>query len=354
MTCAVAAARCTAARALLGGYKAGTTLRCVTMAPSYCVTLRDVQEAQRRIQGLVHTTPVMTSSSLDALAARNLFFKCELLQKTGSFKIRGAVNAVKSLPADKCTAVVTHSSGNHGQALALAAQMMGIPAHVVVPTTAATCKKSAILGYGALIVDCEPTDKSRAEVAAQTVQKTGGVLIHPNQDPAVIAGQGTIGLEVLQQVPCLEALVIPVGGGGMLAGIAIAVKAIKPDIKIYAAEPLNADDCYRAKMSGVLTPNLQPPVTVADGVKTSIGPNTWPIIRDEVDEVFVVTEDEIKNATRLVWERMKLLIEPTAGLGLATILSRQFQEKTRDIQNIGVVLCGGNVDLGSIDWLKQP
>ncbi|KAG9485828.1 hypothetical protein GDO78_008744 [Eleutherodactylus coqui] len=329
MTCAVAAARCTAARALLGGYKAGTTLRCVTMAPSYCVTLRDVQEAQRRIQGLVHTTPVMTSSSLDALAARNLFFKCELLQKTGSFKIRGAVNAVKSLPADKCTAVVTHSSGNHGQALALAAQMMGIPAHVVVPTTAATCKKSAILGYGALIVDCEPTDKSRAEVAAQTVQKTGGVLIHPNQDPAVIAGQGTIGLEVLQQ-------------------------AIKPDIKIYAAEPLNADDCYRAKMSGVLTPNLQPPVTVADGVKTSIGPNTWPIIRDEVDEVFVVTEDEIKNATRLVWERMKLLIEPTAGLGLATILSRQFQEKTRDIQNIGVVLCGGNVDLGSIDWLKQP
>ncbi|XP_073523774.1 serine racemase isoform X2 [Phyllobates terribilis] len=194
------------------------------MTPSYCVTLKDVQEAQRRIQGFVHTTPVMTCSSLDALAVRKLFFKCELLQKTGSFKIRGAINAVKSLPPDKCTAVVTHSSGNHGQALALAAQIMGIPAHVVVPSTAAACKKSAILGYGALVVDCEPTDKSRAEVAANTVQKTGGVLIHPNQDPAVIAGQGTIGFEILQQVPGLEALVIPVGGGGMLAGIAVAVK----------------------------------------------------------------------------------------------------------------------------------
>ncbi|XP_056414700.1 serine racemase isoform X2 [Hyla sarda] len=324
------------------------------MDPPYCVTLRDIQEAQRRIQGFIHTTPVMTSASLDALAARKLFFKCELLQKSGSFKIRGALNAVKSLPYDNCTAVVTHSSGNHGQALALAAQMMGIPAHVVVPTTASKCKKSAILEYGARILDCEPSDESRAELAAQTVQKTGGVLIHPNQDPAVIAGQGTIGLEVLQQVPGLEALVIPVGGGGMLAGIAVALKAIKPDVKIYAAEPVNADDCYRSKKTGILTPNLHPPITIADGVKTSIGPNTWPIIRDLVDDVFVVTEDEIKSATRLVWERMKLLIEPTAGLGLATILSNQFQEKTRDIQTIGVVLCGGNVDLGSLDWLHEP
>ncbi|KAG8590165.1 hypothetical protein GDO81_006661 [Engystomops pustulosus] len=324
-----------------------------TMSTSYCVSLKDVQEAQKRIHGLVHTTPVMTCSSLDKLAAHKLFFKCELLQKTGSFKIRGALNAVKSLPSD-CTAVVTHSSGNHGQALALAAQLMGIPAHVVVPTTAAACKKSAILGYGAMIVDCEPTDESRAEVAAQIIQKTGGVLIHPNQDPAVIAGQGTIGLELLQQVPDLEALVIPVGGGGMLAGIAVAVKAIKPHVKIYAAEPLNADDCYRSKMNGVLTPNIQPPVTIADGVKTSIGPRTWPVIRDLVDDVFVVTEDEIKRATRLVWERMKLLIEPTAGLGLAAILSSSFQEKARQMRNIGVVLCGGNVDLGGIDWVKEP
>ncbi|KAM4795582.1 serine racemase [Rhinophrynus dorsalis] len=323
------------------------------MTSQYCVTLRDVQEAQSCIEGLVHTTPVLTSSSLDTLAERKLFFKCELLQKTGSFKIRGALNAVKKLPAEKTVAVVTHSSGNHGQALALAAQIRGIPAYVVIPRTAALCKKAAICAYGAQIVECDPTDESRAEVAARIVNETRGVLVHPNQDPDVIAGQGTIGLEVLQQVPGVEALVIPVGGGGMLAGIAIAVKALKPDVKIYAAEPLNADDCYRSKINGILTPNLQPPTTIADSVKTSIGPNTWPIIRDLVDDVFVVSEEEIKVATQLVWQRMKLLIEPTAGLGLAAVLTIRFQEATHNLQNICVVLCGGNIDLGCADWLRE-
>ncbi|MEE6469149.1 hypothetical protein FKM82_008520 [Ascaphus truei] len=264
------------------------------MDTQHCVTLRDVQEALDNIQGLVHMTPVMSCSSLDTLAARKLSFKCELLQKTGSFKIRGALNAVKKLSAENPVAVVTHSSGNHGQALALTAQMSGIPAYVVVPRTAASCKKAAIRAYGALIVECDPTDESRVEVAAQTIKETGGVLVHSSQGPAVIAGQGTIGLEVLQQVPDVEALVIPVGGGGMIAGIAVAVKALKPHVKIYAAEPLNADDCYRSTINGMLTPNLLPPDTIADGVKTSIGPNTWPIIRDLVDDVFVVTEEEIK------------------------------------------------------------
>ncbi|XP_053313068.1 serine racemase [Spea bombifrons] len=324
------------------------------MSAEYCISLKDVQEARERIHESVHMTPVLTSSSLDALAARKLFFKCELLQKTGSFKIRGALNAVSKLPANKSMAVVTHSSGNHGQALALAARMRGIPAHVVVPKTAASCKKAAIRGYGALIVECEPTDESRAEVAAQTVTMTGGVLVHPNQDPDVIAGQGTIGLEVLQQVPGLEAVVIPVGGGGMLAGIAVAIKAIKPEVRIYAAEPLNADDCYRSKVNGMLTPNLRPPTTIADSVKTSIGPNTWPIIRDLVDDVFVVREEEIKVATRLVWQRLKLLIEPTAGLGLAAVLSSRFKDVGHDLQNVCVVLCGGNIDLGDADWLREP
>lgn len=324
------------------------------MSSPFCITLEDVREAYKTVQNLIHVTPVMVCSSLDALAARKLFFKCELLQKTGSFKIRGALNAVQGLPIDTCKAVVTHSSGNHGQALALAAKMMGIPAHVVVPRTAASCKKAAISGYGAVIVECDPTDESRTAVAAKTVEKTGGIMVHPNQDPAVIAGQGTIGLEVLQQVPAVEALVVPVGGGGMLAGIAVAVKTIKPDVRIYAAEPLNADDCYRSKVNGVLTPNPKHPTTIADAVKTSIGPNTWPIIRDLVDDVFVVTEEEIKQATQLVWERMKLLIEPTAGLGLAAVLSRQFQETTQDIQNICIILCGGNLDMSSIDWVKEP
>ncbi|KAM8976522.1 serine racemase [Pelodytes ibericus] len=324
------------------------------MCPQYCITLEDVQDAQKNICGLVHMTPIMTSSSLDALAAHKLFFKCEVLQKTGSFKIRGALNAVKKLPADKSISVVTHSSGNHGQALALAAHMKGIPAHVVVPRNSASCKKAAIHGYGAQIIECDPTDESRAEVAAQTVMKTGGVLVHPNQDPAVIAGQGTIGLEVLQQVPAVEAVVIPVGGGGMLAGIAVAVKAIKPEVRIFAAEPLNADDCCQSKINGVRTPNLSPPDTIADAVKTSIGPNTWPIIQDLVDDVFVVSEEEIKIATRLVWERMKLLIEPTAGLGLAAVLSKRFKDVAGNLQNICVVLCGGNLDLGSVDWLQEP
>ncbi|CAM4678941.1 unnamed protein product [Caretta caretta] len=168
---------------------------------------------------------------------------------------------------------------------------------------------------------------------------------------AVIAGQGTIALEVLQQVPQITALVVPVGGGGMVAGIAVAVKALRPDIRVYAAEPCNADDCYRSKVTGELTPNLHPPDTIADGVKTSIGPNTWPIIKDLVDDVLTVTEEEIQQATQLVWERMKLLIEPTAGVGVAAVLSEQFRSVS---QNICIVLCGGNVDLGSLAWLSPP
>ncbi|CAI9554267.1 unnamed protein product [Staurois parvus] len=299
------------------------------MSSTFCITLKDVQETQKSIQDLIHATPIMTCSSLDALAAHKLFFKCELLQKTGSFKLHGALNAVQSLPVKTCKAVVTHS--NHGQALALAAKMMGIPVHVVVPHTAASCKKAAISGYGAVIVECDPTDESRAVVAAKIVEKTGGILVHSHQDPAVITGQGTIGLEVLQQVPAVEALVVPFGGGGMLAGIAVAVKTIKSDVWIFAAEPLNADDCYRSKVNGVLTPNLQPPTTIADGVKTSIDPNTWPVIRDLVVDVFVVTEEEIKHVMQLVWERMKLLIEPTAGLGLAAVLSRHFFKRQHKI-----------------------
>ncbi|KAG8450788.1 hypothetical protein GDO86_003162 [Hymenochirus boettgeri] len=231
--------------------------------------------------------------------------------------------------------------------------MRGIPAYVIVPRTAPSCKKAAICAYGAQILECDPTDESRAEMATLTVRNTGGILVHPNQDPAVIAGQGTIGLEILQQVPEVDAVVIPVGGGGMLAGITIAMKTIKPEVKIYAAEPLNADDCYRSKMNGKLTPNLQPPITIADSVKTSIGPNTWPVIRDLVDDVFVVSEEEIKVATQLVWERMKLMIEPTSGLGLAAVLSKSFQEVSNNIQNICIVLCGGNIDLQSAEWLHK-
>ncbi|XP_074450766.1 serine racemase [Larus michahellis] len=322
--------------------------------------LGEVRAAERRLGGRLHRTPLLTSRGLDGLAGRRLLFKCELFQRTGSFKIRGALNAVRSLVEESQQtgkglprAVVTHSSGNHGQALACAAQEEGIPAYVVVPRTAPRCKQDAIRAYGATLVPCEPSDKSRAETAARIVQETGGVMVHPNQEPAVIAGQGTIALEVLEQAPEVNAVVVPVGGGGMIAGIAVAIKALRPDVKVFAAEPCNADDCYQSKVRGELTPNLHPPDTIADAVKTSIGPNTWPIIRDLVDDVLTVSEEEIKRATRLVWERMKLLIEPTAGVGVAAVLSERFQAVPRDVENVCIVLCGGNVDLSSLTWLTD-
>ncbi|XP_067165952.1 serine racemase isoform X2 [Apteryx mantelli] len=344
------------------------------MSSTHCAALPDVQAAAARLRGRVRRTPVVGSGGLGRLAGRRLLFKCELFQKTGSFKIRGALNAIRSLVeeaqragAELPRAVVTHSSGNHGQALACAARKRcvlsaltawlfhrtGIPAYIVVPRTAPRCKKAAIQAYSATLVPCEPSDESRAETAARVVEETGGIMVHPNQEPAVIAGQGTIALEVLEQVPEVNALVVPVGGGGMIAGIAVAVKALRPDVKVFAAEPCNADDCYQSKLRGELTPNLHPPDTIADAVKTSIGANTWPIIRDLVDDVLTVSEQEIKATTRLVWERMKLLIEPTAGVGVAAVLSEQFQAVSRDVQNVCVVLCGGNVDLSSLTWLTD-
>ncbi|XP_003770169.2 serine racemase isoform X1 [Sarcophilus harrisii] len=328
------------------------------MCSQYCISIADVKKACSEIKDLIHVTPILTSSILDQLAGRKLFFKCELFQKTGSFKIRGAFNAIRSLTSNtsgdrkKPKAVVTHSSGNHGQALSYAARLEGIPAYIVVPRTAPSCKKSAIRGYGATLVDCEPSDESRKMVAARIVKQTEGIMVHPNQCPAVMAGQGTIALEVLEQVPKVDALVVPVGGGGMISGIAVTIKALRPEVKVYAAEPCNADDCFQSKLKGELTPNPSPPDTIADGVKSSIGPYSWPIIRDLVDEVFTVTEDEIKHATQLVWERMKLLIEPTAAVGVAAVLGEQFQ-KMPALQNVCVVLSGGNVDLTSLGWLKR-
>ncbi|KFZ67177.1 Serine racemase, partial [Podiceps cristatus] len=267
-----------------------------------------------------------------------------------SFQIRGALNAVRTLVEESeraggglPRAVVTHSSGNHGQALACAAQAEGIPAYVVVPRTAPRCKQDAIRAYGATLVPCEPSDKSRAETAARVVQETGGVLV----EVAVMAGQGTIALEVLEQAPEVNAVVVPVGGGGMIAGIAVAIKALRPDVKVFPAEPRNADDCYQSKVRGELTPNLHPPDTIADAVKTNIGPNTWPIIRDLVDDVLTVSEEEIKvNAPGS-------LPTPTAGVGVAAVLSERFQAVPRDVENVCIVLCGGNVDLSSLTWLTD-
>uniref|UniRef100_A0A7S2TUA6 Tryptophan synthase beta chain-like PALP domain-containing protein n=1 Tax=Lotharella oceanica TaxID=641309 RepID=A0A7S2TUA6_9EUKA len=317
---------------------------------------QDVEAARKRIEGVAHQTPVVTCKTIDGMAGRSLFFKCENFQKTGSFKFRGALNAVSHLlerGKGETPRVVTQSSGNHGQALAACAQVRGVPATVVMPRTSPAVKKAAVRGYGAEVVECEPTEQARDLAAAEVLEKEGGVLIHPNQDPDVIAGQGTIAMELLEQVSDLDAIVAPVGGGGMVGGIAVWAKHKNPQIKVIAAEPIAADDCARSKREGVRLMNESPPDTVADGVKVSIGENTWPIIRDLVDDVVCVSETDIMAATRLVWERMKLVIEPSSGVGVAAVLSPDGKRVLDGCERVAVVLCGGNVDLAKLEWADE-
>jgi threonine dehydratase len=317
--------------------------------PTYAADLDAVREAADRIVGFVHRTPVMTCETLDRLAGRHIYFKCENLQKTGAFKYRGATNAVQKL-TDEAAArgVVTHSSGNHAQALALAARVRGIPAYVVMPNTAPRVKTAAVEGYGGIITLCEPTLDARERTAAEVVARTGGTLIPPFDHPDVIAGQGTAALELLQDVPDLDAVVSPVGGGGLLSGFCVAARGVNPGIRVFGAEPLGADDASRSKASGVWVPQTAPN-TIADGLLTSLGTLTWPIIRDQVERILTVTEDQIRAAMRLVWERMKLVIEPSAAVGVAVVLSDEFRGLS-GVRKVGVVLCGGNVNLDKLYW----
>lgn len=315
----------------------------------YAADLAAVREAATRIVGFVHRTPVMTSETLDRLAGRQVFFKCENLQKTGAFKYRGATNAVQKLPdAVVRRGVVTHSSGNHAQALALAARVRGIPAYIVMPRTAPPVKKNAVEGYGGVITFCEPTLAAREETVAEVAARTGAVLIPPYDHPDVIAGQGTAALELLEDVPDLDAVVSPVGGGGLLSGFCVAARGVNPAVRVFGAEPLGADDAARSKAAGMLIPQTGPN-TIADGLLTSLGQLTWPIIRDQVERIVTVTEDQIRAAMRLVWERMKLVIEPSAAVGVAVVLSDEFKSLA-NIHKVGVVLCGGNVSLDTLYW----
>jgi threonine dehydratase/serine racemase len=321
----------------------------IATMPTYAADLDAVREAAARIRGFVHRTPVMTSETLDRLAGRHVSFKCENLQKTGAFKYRGATNAVRKLSdAAAANGVVTHSSGNHAQALALAARVRGIPAYIVMPRTAPQVKKAAVEGYGGIVTLCEPTLAAREETAARVVAETGGALIPPFDHPDVIAGQGTAALELLEDVPDLDAVVSPVGGGGLLSGFCVASRGVNPGIRVFGAEPLGADDAARSKAAGKFIPQTGPN-TIADGLLTSMGELTWPIIRDLVERVFTVTEDQIRSAMRLVWERMKLVIEPSAAVGVAVVLSDEFRALA-GIRKVGVVLCGGNVSLDKLYW----
>ena len=264
----------------------------------YVISKPEIEDAVKRLTGVVHRTPISTCQQLDEVAGREVFVKCENIQKAGAFKYRGASNAVLQLNSEQASAgVVTHSSGNHAQALALAARQRSIPAWIVMPSNAPQIKQDAVADYGATIVLCEPTLAARETTAAEIVARQRATFIHPYNNARVIAGQATVGVEILKQVPQLDAIVAPVGGGGLLAGITLAAKEINPSIRVYGAEPTGADDAWRSKQAGELIPQLNP-VTIADGLLTSLGDLTWPVVRDLVDDIICVKDDEIAIAMR--------------------------------------------------------
>lgn len=317
--------------------------------PQYAADLAAVRAAAERLAGVAHRTPVATCRAIDARAGRRVFFKCEQLQKVGAFKFRGAWNAVSLLPDEiAARGVVTHSSGNHGQALALAASLRGIPAHVVVPSNATGAKKRAIEGYGGRVIECEPRLAARDETAARVVAETGGTLIPPYDHPDVIAGQGTAALELLDEVSDLDALVAPIGGGGLLSGTVLALRELIPRVRVFGAEPTGADDAARSHAAGRLIPPGAPD-TIADGLLAGLGEHTWPPIRDGVEAVLTVPDADTIAAMRLCWERAKLLIEPSAAVAVAAVLSERFRELD-GIARVGVILSGGNLDLDRLPW----
>ncbi len=317
--------------------------------PATTVSLADIKRAARRIATHVHRTNVATCQTLNRMVGHQLYFKCENLQRAGAFKFRGAVHAVSQLsPAQLARGVVTHSSGNHAQALALAAKTFGTSAHIVMPATASPVKRAAVEDYGGVVVECPPTLAAREETALAIQRETGAELVPPYDDPRIIAGQGTAAWEFLQQVPQLEIVIAPVGGGGLLSGTAIAASGIASGIRVLGAEPAGADDAWRSLASGHWVPQTDPR-TIADGLLTSLGKLTWPIIQTHVSEILTVSETEIVNAMKLFWERTKLLIEPSSAVAVAAAMSESIRNLPRSM-HIGVIISGGNVDLRRLPW----
>jgi threonine dehydratase len=308
---------------------------------------RQIQIAAERIRPYIHRTPVLTSASLDRLTGARVMLKCENLQKVGAFKIRGATNAVYALSeSEAARGVATHSSGNHAQALALAARLRGIPAYIVMPDNAPAVKKAAVNGYGGRISYCVPNQEVREKTLNRILSETGAVMVHPYNNPLVIAGQGTAALELLEEHPDLDVLIAPVGGGGLLSGTALAATGISPGIRVIGAEPEMADDAYRSLQAGKIMPSINPQ-TIADGLLTSLGDLTFPIIRDQVEQIVTVSEKAIIEGMRLIWERTKLIIEPSSAVPIGLLL-----EKKIDLSGlrVGVIISGGNVDLERLPW----
>lgn len=312
--------------------------------------LDDVRRAADRIAAHSNRTPVHRCRHLESLAGCELFFKCEMFQRTGSFKFRGAANAALKLGAEAAKrGLVTHSSGNHGQALAAAGKLIGAPVYVVMPTGASAFKRKAIEGYGATVVPCEWTAESRLSMLSETARRTGGIVIPPYDHPDIIAGQGTAALELLDEVRDLDAIVAPIGGGGLISGMAIAAHGINPAIRVIGGEPRQADDAFRSKQTGTCQPATDGP-TVADGLRAGLGELTWAAVREHVERVVCVTEEEILAAMRLLWERAKLMAEPSSAVALAAVLSEEFQSLKNKPRRAGVLLSGGNVDLDHLPW----
>nr|WP_254446422.1 beta-hydroxyaspartate dehydratase BhcB [Ruegeria sp. HKCCD8929] len=311
------------------------------------LTIDDVRAAHARIEPYIHRTPVLTSTYLNELTGAELFFKCENFQKAGAFKVRGASNAVFGLNDEVAVrGVATHSSGNHALSLSYAAGRRNIPCHVVMPRTAPEAKKAAVRGYGGLITECEPSTSSREAVFAEVQAQTGAEFVHPYNDPRVICGQGTCSLELLEQAPGLNAVVAPIGGGGMVSGTCLTLSNLVPEIEIYAAEPEQADDAARSFRAGHIIAD-DAPVTVADGLKVPLKENTWHFVSNHVRDVQTASEQEIVDAMRLIWQRMKIVMEPSSAVPLAVILRNPEVYRGK---RVGVIVTGGNVDLGKLPW----
>jgi threonine dehydratase len=326
----------------------------MTATPEQIVTrvppdLAAIRAAHERIRPYIHRTPVFTSESLDEISGALLYFKCENLQKTGSFKFRGATNAIFSLSdGEAARGVVTQSSGNHAAAIALAARRRGIPAWIVMPRTAPRAKRQAVESYGGRVTECEHNVASRDAACKALEEKTGAILIHPYNNERVIAGQGTAALELLEEIPDLDCIIAPVSGGGLLSGTAIASKGLRPQIRVIGAEPQNADDAYRSLASGHIEPAATTE-TIADGLRATLCPLTFRILRQHVDQIALVTEDEILGAMKLLWERLKLIVEPSGAVSAAIVLYKKIGVEGK---RVGIILSGGNLDLDHIPFLR--
>lgn len=311
------------------------------------LTLNDIRQAVERIRPYAHRTPVLTNESLDHHVDAHVYLKCENFQKVGAFKFRGACNAVFSLTEKEAQhGVSTHSSGNHAQALALAARLRGIPSYIVMPDNAPGVKKAAVAGYGGKITFCEPTLQAREATLANVAEGTRSEVIHPYNDERVIAGQGTAALELLEEVPDLDIIIAPVGGGGLLSGTAIAATELKQGIRVIGGEPEMADDAYRSIQTGEIVPSANPK-TIADGLLTSLGTLTFPIIQERVEQIVTVSEAGIIESMKFIWERAKIVIEPSAAVAVAVLWERKI-----DLSGlkVGIILSGGNVDLEKLAW----